>query len=109
MHITNEDLLERAAVVLYLRYRVRCVESAAYMDLTPHIVRYRLAGLARAADGRVTAAHPIIAKGSRLEVAGLFMRPPPASLIPPLAAAGLISEAQARLGEAVPMADDTTA
>src|SRR5260370_28141553 len=97
MHITNEDLLERAAVVLYLRYRVRCVEAAAYMDLTPHIVRYRLAGLARAADGRVTAANRIIAKVSRLAVAELFMRPAPASLLAPLVAAGLITEAPAPL------------
>jgi trans-AT polyketide synthase, acyltransferase and oxidoreductase domains len=109
IHSPNEEQLERAAVELYLRYRVRCVEAAAYMDLTPHIVRYRLAGLARAADGRVTAANRIIAKVSRLEVAELFMRPAPASLIAPLVAAGLISEEQARLAEEVPMADDITA
>jgi PfaD family protein len=109
IHSPNEEQLERAAVELYLRYRVRCVEAAAYMDLTPHIVRYRLAGLARAADGQVTAANRIIAKVSRLEIAELFMRPAPASLVAPLVAAGLVSEEQARLAEEVPMADDVTA
>lgn len=109
IHSPSEEQLERAAVDLYLRYQVRCVEAAAYMDLTPHIVRYRVTGLARAADGGVTVANRIIAKVSRLETAERFMRPAPPALIAPLVAAGLITQEQARLAEGVPMADDITA
>jgi PfaD family protein len=109
IHSPSEEQLERAAVELYLRYQVRCVEASAYMDLTPHIVRYRAAGLERTADGRIIATNRIIAKVSRLEVAERFMRPAPASLIAALATAGLISEDQARLAAEVPMADDVTA
>jgi PfaD family protein len=109
VHSPSEEGLERAAVDLYLRYQVRCVEAAAYLDLTPHVVRYRVAGLSRAADGGVTAANRIIAKVSRVEIAELFMRPAPQSLLVPLTEAGLITQDQARLAQGVPMADDVTA
>ncbi|MEV4195022.1 2-nitropropane dioxygenase, partial [Streptomyces toxytricini] len=81
IHSPSEDRLEREAVELFLRHGVRCVEASAYMDLTPHVVRYRLAGLRRDADGRIAADNRLIAKISRPETAERFMRPAPAALV----------------------------
>ncbi|HET7769730.1 MAG TPA: 2-nitropropane dioxygenase, partial [Chloroflexota bacterium] len=55
IHSPAEEALERGAVELYLRYGVRTVEASAFLDLTPHIVRYRVAGLRRRPDGGVEA------------------------------------------------------
>jgi hypothetical protein len=45
IHSPAEPALERECVALYLTHGVRCVEAAAYLDLTPDVVRYRVAGL----------------------------------------------------------------
>jgi trans-AT polyketide synthase, acyltransferase and oxidoreductase domains len=108
IHSPSEQQLERRAVDLYLARGVACVEASAYMDLSPSIVRYRVAGLARDNNGRVTAYNRVIAKVSRLEVAERFMRPPPRSMVDELLAAGLVSTDQADLAQGVPMADDVT-
>jgi PfaD family protein len=109
IHSPNEPALERECVDLYLAHGVRCVEAAAFLDLTPHVVRYRAAGLTRDALGRVEIGNRIIAKVSRREVAAKFMEPPPARLLQPLVDQGRITEEQARLSGQVPMADDVTA
>jgi PfaD family protein len=108
IHSPSEDALERGAVELYLRHRVRCVEASAFMDLTPNVVRYRVAGLRRGAAGQPLADNRIIAKVSRPEVAHRFLLPPPQQIVDDLAARGLISAEQAVLARAVPMADDIT-
>lgn len=108
IHSPSEDALERDGVELFLRHRVRCVEASAFMDLTPHVVRYRAAGLARTPDGRVHIGNRLVAKVSRPEVAERFMRPAPEALTADLAARGLITAEQAELARRVPMADDVT-
>ncbi|TCO60619.1 PfaD family polyunsaturated fatty acid/polyketide biosynthesis protein [Actinocrispum wychmicini] len=108
IHSPSEQALERSAVELYLRHGVRCVEASAFLDLTPNVVRYRVAGLSRAGDGSVTAANRIIAKVSRPEVAAKFLRPAPESVVAGLLADGLITAEQAALARGVPMADDIT-
>ncbi|MFD0364770.1 PfaD family polyunsaturated fatty acid/polyketide biosynthesis protein [Nocardia sp. GCM10030253] len=108
IHSPSEEVLERGAVELYLRYGVRCVEASAYMDLTAHLVRYRVAGLARDRQGGVVAQHRVIAKLSRTEVAERFMRPAPATIVNDLVRRGLVTAEQAELARQVPMADDIT-
>ncbi len=108
IHSPSEDRLEREAVELFLRHGVRCVEASAYMDLTAHVVRYRLAGLRRDAHGRVVADNRLIAKVSRTETAERFMRPAPASLVGALVEQGLVTAEQAALAHHVPLADDIT-
>jgi len=108
IHSPSEDALERGAVELYLRHRVRCVEASAFMDLTSNVVRYRVAGLRRGANGRPLAENRLIAKVSRPEVAHRFLLPPPGQIVDDLAARGLISAEQAGLARVVPMADDIT-
>ncbi|HEY0167243.1 MAG TPA: PfaD family polyunsaturated fatty acid/polyketide biosynthesis protein [Jatrophihabitans sp.] len=108
IHSPSEELLERSAVELYLARGVRCVEASAFMDLTPHIVRYRLAGLFRDQDGNVQSANRVIAKVSRAETATKFLSPAPARIVEALLAEGLITAEQAELSRQVPVADDIT-
>ncbi|HEU5315392.1 MAG TPA: PfaD family polyunsaturated fatty acid/polyketide biosynthesis protein, partial [Chloroflexota bacterium] len=109
IHSPAEEALERGAVDLYLRHAVRTVEASAFLDLTPHIVRYRVAGLRRLPDGRVDAANRVIAKVSRREVATKFMLPAPPAMLQALVAAGHVTAEQAHLAAAVPLCDDVTA
>lgn len=108
IHSPSEERLEREAVELFLRHRVRCVEASAYMDLTPHVVRYRLAGLHRDGAGRTVTGNRLIAKVSRPETAERFMRPAPAAVVSALLERGLITAEQAALAHHVPLADDIT-
>lgn len=108
IHSPSEPAMEQGAVELFLRFGVTCVEASAFLSLTPAIVRYRLAGLSRAADGRVRFGNKVIAKVSRAEVAEQFLRPAPAAIVADLLARQLISSEQAQLGQSAPMADDLT-
>ncbi|HEX6075431.1 MAG TPA: PfaD family polyunsaturated fatty acid/polyketide biosynthesis protein, partial [Micromonosporaceae bacterium] len=107
IHSPSEERLERRAVDLYCGYRIRCVEASAFMDLTSHIVRYRLAGL-RAGPHGVVADNQVIAKVSRPEVAAKFLAPAPRAIVAELLAAGLVTAEQAHLSQALPMADAIT-
>ncbi|GAB1545024.1 PfaD family polyunsaturated fatty acid/polyketide biosynthesis protein [Scytonema sp. NUACC21] len=108
IHSPSEEALERRAVDLYLKYGVRTVEASAFMDLTPHIVRYRAAGLSVNALGQIEIKNKIIAKISRPEVASQFLQPAPAKILKQLVEEQLITELQATLAQKVPMADDIT-
>ncbi|MER5211794.1 PfaD family polyunsaturated fatty acid/polyketide biosynthesis protein [Streptomyces sp. NPDC002838] len=108
IHSPSEERLEREAVELFLRHGVRCVEASAFLGLTPHLVRYRLAGLRRDPSGRIVADHKVVAKVSRAETAERFMRPAPAALVDTLLRDGLITHEQARLAHHLPLADDIT-
>jgi trans-AT polyketide synthase/acyltransferase/oxidoreductase domain-containing protein len=97
---------EMRLVDLYLRYQVRHIEAAAYMQITPALVRFRLSGLHRDAAGRLIANHRILAKISRPEVAEAFMRPAPKALVQALLTAGRITSDQAEFSQTVPMSED---
>jgi PfaD family protein len=108
IHSPNEENLERSAVELYLQYGVHTVEASAFLGLTPHIVRYRAAGLSLNAAGAIDIGNKVIAKISRREVATKFMQPAPTKMLQALVEQGLITAQQAALAEKVPMADDIT-
>ncbi len=108
IHSPNEPALEAAVCDLLLRRGARLVEASAFMGLTPSIVRYRLTGLQRRADGRVAAPNKIVAKVSRAEVAEKFLSPAPEALVRELVAAGKITADEAALAPEVPMAQDVT-
>ena len=109
IHSPNEQALEAAVVQLYIDKGVRLAEASAYLDLTPHVVRYRLHGIHEDCDGNVVAPNRVIAKISRVEVATKFLSPPPVAILEKLVAAGHITAAQAQLAARIPMADDITA
>jgi PfaD family protein len=107
IHSPSEEALEQSAVELYLRYGVRCLEASAFLDLTPHIVRYRVAGFAQTAQG-VVAQNRVIAKVSRTEVARRFLTPAPEKYLKVCVEKGWITAEQAQWAQHVPMADDVT-
>lgn len=109
IHSPSEQALERGAVDLFLKYGVKTVEASAFLDLTPHIVRYRAAGLRLNSANQIEIHHKVIAKISRREVAAKFLQPAPARILKELVNQGHITELQAKLAEHVPMADDITA
>jgi trans-AT polyketide synthase/acyltransferase/oxidoreductase domain-containing protein len=98
--------LEEQIVALYLKYGVRKIEAAAYMQVTSPLVKYRLTGVRRAADGSIVCPNRILAKVSRPEVAAAFMEPAPTKLLEKLVADGQLSEMEAELGKSIPMAQD---
>lgn len=108
IHSPSEAGLESAVADLYIRRGVRLVEASAFMDLTPAIVRYRLHGIFRGADGRVSAPNKVVAKVSRVEVAAKFLAPASERLLREMAASGLITSGQAALAAEIPMAADLT-
>ena len=109
IHSPNEQSLEKAIVDLYLRRGVQLVEASAYLDLTPHVVRYRLHGIHRDGSGNVVTPNRVIAKVSRIEVGSKFFAPAPAKMLSQLVEQGAITHEQAVLAEQVPVAQDITA
>lgn len=109
IHSPAEPDLEAAIADLYIRRGVRRVEASAYLDLTLPIVRYRVHGIHRDAQGHVAAPNRVIAKISRVEVAAKFFAPPPEKFLRELVAKGELTEEQARLAQEIPVAQDLTA
>jgi trans-AT polyketide synthase, acyltransferase and oxidoreductase domains len=95
-------------VNLYLKYQVRTVEASAFLDLTPNIVYYRVAGLSLNDANQIEIKNKVIAKVSRREVATKFLQPAPPRILKELLEQGLITDLQAKLAAKVPMADDIT-
>ncbi len=108
IHSPSEEALERGAVELYLRYGVRTVEASAFLALTPHIVRYRVAGLQLNPAGQLEIQNRVMAKISRRETAAAFMQPAPDKMLGELVQQGHITAQQAELARYVPVADDLT-
>lgn len=97
---------EERVVDLYLKHGVSRIEAAAYMQMTPSLVRYRLKGVRREADGRIHVPGKVLAKVSRPEVAAAFMQPAPQAILERVVAAGGLTPAEAELSGRISMADD---
>ncbi len=108
IHSPAEESLESKIVDLYIQYGIRTVEASAFLGLTPHIVRYRVAGLSLDTGGEIRIHNRVIAKVSRKEVAIRFLEPAPEKIIQQLLAAHQITDQQAEMARCVPMADDIT-
>ena len=108
IHSPNEPALEEAVVELYLQRRVRRVSAAAFMSLTPSVVRYAATGLTQDASGRIQRRNHLFAKISRPEVARRFMAPAPEDMLQALVAQGKLTADEARLARLVPVAEDYT-
>jgi PfaD family protein len=109
IHNPAEPALEEAVADLYVRRGVRRAEASAYMTLTPAVVRYAVSGLAQDSTGRIRRKHHLFAKVSREEVARRFLEPAPAPILRTLLERGQLTEAEARLAEQLPLAEDVTA
>lgn len=105
LHSPDEPEMEERLCDLLLSHNVRLVEAAAFIRLTPSLIRYRVTDCAKAlATGRVP--NRILAKVSRPEVASAFMRPPAEEVLRELVQSRKISEADANAAATLPMADD---
>ncbi|UJF34760.1 PfaD family polyunsaturated fatty acid/polyketide biosynthesis protein [Paenibacillus hexagrammi] len=105
--IRNLDHIEEEweRVELFLKYQIPVVEASAYAQLTLPLVYFRTKGLVQHGN-KIVIPRRIIGKCSRLEVARLFLSPPPMPIIRELLNEGLISDEEARLSQYIPMADD---
>lgn len=108
IHSPQEPELEAAVADLYLRRGIRRVSAAAYMGLTPWIVRYAITGLTRTPDGRIHRKNHVFAKISRPEVARRFLAPAPPEILAQLVRDRLITVSEAELARSVPIAEDIT-
>ncbi|BDU21827.1 hypothetical protein DYGSA30_32840 [Dyella sp. GSA-30] len=97
---------EEAVVDLYLKYGIRNIEAAAFMQMTPALIKFRLQGLRTDAHGDVVCDHRIVAKVSRPEVAKAFMSPPPIAIVEKLLERQLITPLQAELSQKIPVSHD---
>lgn len=109
MNSPNEPDLEAAIVDLYLRRGVKLVEASAFLSVTLPLVRYRVTGIRREADGRIVTPNRVIGKVSRVEIAAKFFAPPPDKLLQELITRGEITSEQAELASQIPLAQDITA
>ncbi len=98
--------LEEDTVNLFLRYQINAIEAAAYMQMTPSLVWYRLKGLQRNQQGQIIIPHRILAKVSRPEVAQVFMAPAPIHIVRQLVEQGKLTPQEAQMSEQIPMAHD---
>jgi len=101
--------VEDRTIDLFLTLGIERIEAAAFMQMTPALVRYRVTGLDARPDGSIAIPHKVLAKVSRPEVAEAFMGPPPARVVAQLLETGRISADEARLAASVPMCDDLCA
>jgi PfaD family protein len=108
IHSPNEPAHEMSTAELLLKKAVSLVEASAYLDLTPAIVRYRVAGFRGGVAGLVVPLNRVIAKVSRAEVATKFLSPPPERILKELVAAGHVTQQQATMAARFPVADDVT-
>lgn len=99
-------LLEENTVKLFFKYGIKNIEAAAYMQITPALVLFRLKGLNRDAQGNIQIPHAVIAKISRPEVAEAFMSPASKKIVSDLVARGLLTQEEATLGENIPISHD---
>ena len=106
LHQPGVPSAEMAAVDLYLKYGVTKIEAAAYMQLTPALVKYRLKGLRRNTNGDIESNHKLLAKISRPEIAEIFLSPAPEKMVNSLLADNEITAEEAALSKEIAMADD---
>lgn len=102
----SQPELEQRTVELFLKCGVRFIEAAAYMQVSPSLVRYRSKGLKRRPNGRIEAPHRVLAKVSRPEVASVFMQPAPETIVRQLVQAGHLSAEEAELSRLLPVASE---
>ncbi|HEY1164927.1 MAG TPA: ACP S-malonyltransferase [Chitinophaga sp.] len=97
---------EQDVVALLLKYKVRNIEAAAYMNVSPELVKLRLKGVHRNSSGNIETPTRIMAKISRPEVAAAFLSPAPAKIVEKWLQEMVITPEEAALAPFIPMADD---
>lgn len=102
----NKPHLEEETVALYLKYAVRFIEAAAYIQITPSLVWFRLNGVRRDPNGHINVPNHVLAKVSRPEVAASFMRPADQKIVSLLVQQGRLTVEEAECSEYIPISHD---
>jgi trans-AT polyketide synthase/acyltransferase/oxidoreductase domain-containing protein len=102
----SDPSAEMENVELYIEKGIKHAEAAAFMQMTPALVLYRVKGLCEGPNGTIRCGHKILAKISRPEVAKAFMSPAPEQVVSNLLSENKITEAQAHMSQKVPMSHD---
>ncbi len=105
MNLLNTKL-EKETIELFLKHEVTNIEAAAFLNITPSLVKFRLKGLKRNEDGSISAKHRIMGKLSRPEIAEMFLSPPPVRIVKKLLKENAITAEQAELAPLIPVATD---
>lgn len=106
IHSPHEPALEEKVADLYIRRGVQRVSAAAYMALTPAVVRFALSGIRRDPQGNILRQRHVFAKISRPEVARRFLEPAPNNILDDLLRRGLLTAEEVELGRHLPVAED---
>ena len=108
IHSPHEPDAEAATADLYIRAGVPRISAAAFMALTPSVVRFAYSGVHQSPDGRIHRLRHVFAKISRPETARAFLEPAPTAMLQGLVAQGLLTAEEARLAAYLPVAEDLT-
>ena len=109
IHSPHDPDLELSIVELYLRRGIKLVSASAFLNLTLPLVYYRVKGIYRDNYGNIVCPNKVIAKVSRVEVAGKYLSPPPVKFLSQLVEGNWITSDEADLAGSIPMAEDITA
>jgi len=98
--------IEEEMVNAFLKHKVTNIEAAAFMQITPSLVWFRLKGLRRKPNGGIDIPNRILAKVSRPEVATAFMSPAPKEIVHHLVQQHKLTSEEAECGEQIPISHD---
>lgn len=98
--------MEGKIIELAFKYGIRHLEAAAYINVSPNLVWYRLKGIKADQRGVIDIPHKLMAKVSRPEVAEAFMSPAPERIAKQLLEANKITREEYELSQRIPMIDD---
>ena len=108
IHQPHDPGAEQALVDLLLAHGVTRASASAYLQLTKPLVQYAAAGLAVDSSGKITRRNRLVPKVSRLEIAQLFLEPPPTDMLKELVQADRLLEREADLASRLPLVEDMT-
>lgn len=106
VHNLYDPEMEEKTVGLFLTRNVKNIEAAAFLSITPALVKYHAKDLTRDKDGKVITKNRIIAKVSRPEVVEAFLSPAPERILAKLLEESKITPEEAKLSKEIPVADD---
>lgn len=104
----NQEETESELIQLCINENIRRIEASEYMMISKNLVKYRVQGLYLNEEDSVVVQNHIFAKLSRIEVAEIFMSPPPEKIITELLKTGEITELEAKCASRISIADNIT-
>lgn len=105
-HNSSQRSNDGEIINIAINNNIKVIEASAFLYITPELVKYRLKGIRKNANGRIMTENKIIAKLSRPEICELFISPPPIKIVNKLLEEGQITEEEAKYSCEISMAED---